>query len=103
MSNDAAIWIDPARRSGEACISGTRIPVESVAAVVFGSSVDQAMYQWPQIERWHVVAACWYAAKHSRRYRSWKPWAKQWEGEMWSRNYEAVPDPLIADSPERAS
>ncbi len=109
--SDAYVWIDPARKSGEPCVGGHRVPVEMVIGVVWESSVDNAMDLWC-LTRAEVLGACWYAGvgnvvrlhgkggkyvAHRGPWRKrWGVWARQVHGALWSSttcNYGAVPDP----------
>lgn len=113
MSKDenAYVWIDPARRSGEPCVGGHRLPVEMVVDIVWDSSTDNAIDMWC-LSRGEVLAACWYAGAgypvrlHNTRseyapYRGswrkrWGAWAHDVHGALWSSttvDYDAIPDP----------
>lgn len=111
---DAYVWIDPARRSGEPCIGGHRLGVDCVVASVWDSDVENAMDLY-SLSRGQVLVACWYAGAgypvrlHNRRseYKPHKgPWAKRWgtwatehHQALWesrSVDYDAIPDPPTA-------
>lgn len=99
----AAVWISPGRRSGEPCVYGTRIPTENVATDTFMRDVACALHCYPQITRGQVLVACWFHATQGSRTwrRRWGAWAKQYEGELWKSDWDAVPDPpnvLTADA-----
>lgn len=109
--SDAYVWIDPARRSGEPCIGGHRLPVELVIDAVWAGGVDHAMFQW-SLSRAQVLVACWYSGSgnvvrlHGKdsRYVAYRgPWRKRWGAwaaevhqALWQSttcDYAEVPDP----------
>lgn len=104
-----AVWIDPARRCGEPCIGGTRIPVSMVIATVWNRGLDVVFECWPNLTRQQVLNACWYAGSgnvvrlHGKggRYVAYRgPWRKRWgawaeqvhEG-LWSSDVDDLDDP----------
>jgi hypothetical protein len=112
--SDAYVWIDPARRSGEPCIGGHRLPVEMVCDAVWSAGVEQAIDLWC-LARQEVLVACWYAGVgypvrlHNNRseYRPYRgPWRKRWgtwaadvHQALWSVttvDYDAIADPPTA-------
>lgn len=121
MATGPYVWIDPARRSGEPCISGTRTPVEHVVECVWDGGVDLAAHAY-QLSRAQVLVACWYAGAygvtvlHGRqtnagradyrphyreRFREpwrarWRDWAESVAIPLWrvsEIDYDAIPDP----------
>ncbi len=112
---DAYVWIDPARRSGEPCIGGHRLPVELIVDNVWAEGVDFPQSMW-NLTRAEVLVACWYvgagnvvrlhgnnseyvAYRGSWRKR-WGAWAKQVHDELWNVttcDYDAIPDPPNAE------
>lgn len=109
--SDAYVWIDPARRSGEPCIGGTRVPVYMVVEMVWANGVTVAEETWC-LSRAQVLVACWYAGAgfpvqlHGRggyqtRFpavwrRRWRTWAEQVAGDLWAASgvyCDAIPDP----------
>lgn len=112
MSN-AYVWIDPARKSGEPCVGGTRVPVEMVADIVWAHGVDEALTQWPYITRPQILNACWYAAVGNvvrlhgkggkyvaRRWAhrtNWARWARDAHQALWEGRFDDVTDPSRAD------
>lgn len=109
--SDNYVWIDPARKSGEPCIGGTRIPVSMVAELVWAEDVGAAEDTW-DLTRGQVLVACWYAGAygivelHDRNgYRTrlptawrrrWREWAWQVHPALWEvtrLDYDAIPDP----------
>jgi uncharacterized protein (DUF433 family) len=109
---DEAVWIDPARHSGDPCIGGTRIPVHAVIEMVWRDGVDAATDTW-SISRTQVLHACWYAAVinvvhvyaprggwNTRRgpWRArWGDWAEKVHGQLWHNDTADIPDPPRAD------
>lgn len=110
--SDAYIWIDPARKSGEPCIGGTRLDLDIVVETVWHSGADNALDLWPQLSRGQVLVACWYVGAgnvvrlHGRggkhvAYRGpwrkrWGSWAAEVHQALWSSttvDYDAIPDP----------
>lgn len=107
--SDAAVWIDPARRSGEPCVGGTRIPVNMVINIVWKRGLDVAYECWPDLTRQEILGACWYAGAgnvvrlHGKggKYVAYRgPWRKRWGAwaaevhqAMWSGRWDDVPDP----------
>lgn len=116
--SDAYVWIDPARRSGEPCIGGHRLPVEMVVDAVWSAGVAQALGLWPQIDRAQVLVACWYAGAgnvvrlhgkggkyvaHRGPWRKrWGTWAKDSHQALWEQRFDDVTDPPSANSSARA-
>jgi uncharacterized protein (DUF433 family) len=106
--NDAAVWIDPGRCSGEPCVSGHRIPVELVIGSVWWHGVDSAMGTYA-LTREEVLGACWYAGagnvvrlhgKGGRYVARRGPWRKRWgawawesHDALWNHLYDDVNDP----------
>lgn len=116
--SDAYVWIDPARKSGEPCIGGHRLPVEMVIATVWRSGLDEALHCWPQLTRGQVLVACWYAGAgnvvrlHGRGgayvgYRGpwrkrWGAWAAEVHDGLWlsaTVDYDVIPDPPLDGQP----
>ncbi len=103
-----AVHIDPAILSGTPCIS--RVPVYMIVEMVWRHGVDEAERTW-SLSRGQILNACWYAAvtnvlhvwrgRGSLGVRTRRaPWQKRWLGwaeevhpALWSRKYDAVPDP----------
>lgn len=109
--NDAYVWIDPARKSGEPCIGGHRLPVEMVVDSVWSSGIEQAMGTYC-LTRAQVLVACWYAgagnvvrlhgrggqyvARRGPWRKRWGAWAAEVHQALWSTtsvDYDVVPDP----------
>ena len=65
------IWVDPARRSGQACIKGTRITVQDVLEYLAGGmSEGEILADFPDLSH-ESIRACWaYAADRERKLRS---------------------------------
>ena len=118
---DAYVWIDPARRSGEPCIGGHRLGVELVVASVWDSDVVNAMDLYC-ISRAQVLVACWYAGAgfpirlhnarseykpHTGPWKArWGVWAADVHQALWESTtvvYDAIPDPptVAADRENR--
>lgn len=58
------IKVDPAIHHGDACISGTRVPVSViVGSVAEGEAWEQILVSYPQIRREDIQAALLYAAE----------------------------------------
>lgn len=98
--SDAAVWIDPARRSGDPCIGGTRLPVDTIIEAAWRNGVPAAIDTW-EVTRAQVLGACWYAATYgTRRWRKrWHDWATVNHGAMWGDRYDDVPDPPRSQEP----
>lgn len=110
--SDAYVWIDPARRSGEPCVGGTRIPVEMVVGVVWAYGMSEAITHWPDLTRAQVLTACWYAGtgypvrlhgedggyrpKPWPRADRWGEWAQAMHDALWSGRPDDVTDPPSA-------
>lgn len=57
------ITFDPGIMAGRACIRGMRIPVSTIVSqITFGSSVDEVLGEYPDLEREDVSQALRYAA-----------------------------------------
>lgn len=108
------VWIDPARRSGEPCIGGTRVPVDMVVNHVWQRGVDSAMDTWC-LDRAQVLHACWYAgagfvtrlhgkggqyvARRGPWRKRWADWARAVHGSLWHQNLDDIPDPPTEATP----
>lgn len=63
------IKVDPAIHHGDACISGTRIPVSViVGSVAEGDTWEQILGSYPQLQREDIQAALLYAAEAVNRF-----------------------------------
>jgi len=57
------ITFDPKIMGGRACIRGMRIPVSVIVSqIAYGSSVDEVLGEYPDLEREDVSQALQYAA-----------------------------------------
>lgn len=110
------VAIDPAMRSGQPTINGTRLPVDAVAGMVWAEGVDVAVEEY-DLTRADVLVACWYAGSYGlpgRRkalfpvrlwVKRWGAWADSVHQALWSVttvDYEAIPDPprALPEAPE---
>jgi uncharacterized protein (DUF433 family) len=61
------IWIDPQRCAGKPCIRGHRIWVSLILDLLAsGSTIDQVLEQYPQLEKADVLACIAYGSEMSR-------------------------------------
>jgi uncharacterized protein (DUF433 family) len=90
----AAVWVDPGRRSGEPCLYGTRIPVDTIVRCTWARGAEFTMANW-LVTASQVFGACWYVAVHGKRKwrKRWGPWAAEHSGSLWSGNLDNVPWP----------
>ena len=103
MSFGAAIWIDPARVSGTACIAGTRLTCEHAAHSVWSSSVDQYLADCdlsPDLRRSVLCAIAWWVLTARLRTKSdrkicaaWSNWARETWALAWHPTCELVDPP----------
>ena len=104
----AAIWIDPARLSGEPCLHGHRLTVEHVATGIAAEGcVDAYMdaYDLAPSERRNVLcAAAWWVLNTKRGPRwqrelraAWRDWAAQTWDAAW---HTTDPRGVLTDPPE---
>lgn len=105
--NQPYVTADPAMRSGQPCVNGTRVPVESVAYAVWLDGGAYAAASDYDLTRHDVLVACWYAGTYglpgrrtltpSRMWRErWGPWAREVHDSLWSRRDvggSVIPDP----------
>lgn len=105
------ITFHPGMRSGAPTISGIRIPIETVLYVIWLDGLEAAMHSW-DLTREQVLVAAWFAGTYGiddtptpagrNRGGVWRKrygqWAQSWSGQMWSGNFERVPDPPGDDS-----
>ena len=103
-----AVWIDPGRMSGAACVGGTRCSVDAIADSVWIEGVADVMHGW-DLTRGQVLNACWYAACYplgpskpngGRWRKRWGAWAEQTHGLLWNHKYDEAPDPPMHDDEE---
>lgn len=99
------VTFDPARRSGEPTINGTRIPVEILGAFVWSGASAAETAEDYHLTRGDVLVACRFLGTFGvdgrtkrgvtgRRWRGrWEEWAREHHGSMWSGDFDAVPDP----------
>lgn len=84
--HEAAVWVDPGRRSGEPCIYGHRIPTEMVARLVWAHGMDTVRQGWPYLTDDQILGACWYEVAHGNR-RRWRKaftdWPKAYDRADW--------------------
>jgi len=122
--SDAYVWIDPARKSGEPCVGGYRLPVDLVIVTVWVHGVAEAMTTY-DLTRAQVIVTCWYAgagnvvrlhgkggkyvARRGPWRKRWGAWAVEVHGALWASttvDYDEVPDPPTAttgQSPDGAT
>jgi uncharacterized protein (DUF433 family) len=63
------IWIDPARCGGKPCIRGHRIWVSLILDLLAtGSTVEEVLREYPQLERADIQACLAYAAEIAREH-----------------------------------
>ena len=63
------VRVDPAIHHGDACITGTRIPISViVGSVSEGDTWDQILASYPQLKREDIKAALLYAAEAVNRF-----------------------------------
>ena len=64
----ASVWVDPARRSGEACIGGTRIPATLIAGLANdGMTAAQIRSMYPDVTAEGVKAAVYFASHYQQQ------------------------------------
>lgn len=109
--SDAYVWIDPARKSGEPCVGGHRLPIGLVIDTAWVHGIAEAMTTY-DLTRAQVLVACWYAGSgnvvrlHGKggRYvarrgpwrKRWGAWAAEVHQALWQSttvDYAAIPDP----------
>ena len=62
------ISVDPEIHHGEACITGTRIPVSTIiGSVADGMTFDEILAEYPQLKKDSIKAALSYAAEVVRQ------------------------------------
>lgn len=89
---DAYVWLHPARRSGEACVGGTRIPTRMLCEWWWAGRDPR--FDWG-MSREQVILAYWYEAIHGTKIwqRRWREWAVENTNQMWEGNFDKVPYP----------
>ncbi|MGI5247798.1 DUF433 domain-containing protein [Dactylosporangium sp. CA-139066] len=105
------VAVDPAMKSGQPTVNGTRLTVAAVADYVWADGVDQAAADH-DLTRGDVLVACWYAGTvglPGRRKslaptplwrRRWSAWADDVHQALWSVttvDYDKIPDPPGSD------
>ncbi len=81
MTERRHISIDPSTQGGAPCISGTRIPVDSLVACVVGRDSCAKVADWyPPLTTEDVRLACWHEAVFGgllpkKRRKAWDQWA----------------------------
>lgn len=87
MTEEAAVWVSPRRRSGDPCIYGHRLPTRQVASLVWGQGGMETMRRgWPYLTDEQILVACWYEVTHGdRRYwrKRYPDWPKEWRESDW--------------------
>jgi uncharacterized protein (DUF433 family) len=74
MDYTKVITIDPARRSGKACVRGTRITVYDVLDYLAGGmSEEQILADFPDLTETDIRACLAYAADAERRFEIVEP------------------------------
>ncbi len=59
------VSVNPDVHHADPCITGTRIPVSIlVASLADGTSMEEVLDAYPQLESKHILAALEYAAQH---------------------------------------
>lgn len=101
----AALWIDPARCSGQVCLSGTRLYTSHTAhCLAYGDIAEyRASYSLDDVsDRDIIVAAAWWALREKADNKweraikaAWKEWAKQTWQDAWHRDRELTPPPRV--------
>jgi uncharacterized protein (DUF433 family) len=94
LTSSAALWIDPARRSGEVCVYGTRITVDMVADFVWSGCGPELIEDGYGVDRRQALCACWwYATQHPRTKigLAWAGWAGEAHEILW-RSDSLLPD-----------
>ena len=104
----AAIWIDPSRMSGEPCLTGTRIPCETIARYVAHEGMErtQQAYELGHGHRRAILVACsWWTLNitpdtedDERLVRYWRTWARNAWKDLW-HDTQAATD-AISDPPQ---
>lgn len=109
--NRPYIAVDPAMRSGQPCLNGTRLTVEAVVGLVWAGETVATVADEYDITRADVLVPCWYAGvvglpgrrglHPTRSWRDrWGAWAAQVHDALWSTSaldVDAVPDPPARD------
>lgn len=97
------VSIEPGVKSGTPTLNGTRLPVESVAEMVWDGFTLDAIQRdgWREVRLSDALVCCWYMGLHGgRRWRQrWEAWAKQVHPVLWNHSeadYTAVPWPPTA-------
>ncbi|WP_166379905.1 DUF433 domain-containing protein [Catellatospora methionotrophica] len=94
-------------QQGTPCVGGTRIPVETIARLVYGpgGSVQLATGSYPHLTRQQVLVACWYVGMYGTAVwsrRRWRAWAAGHADAMWAGRWNEVPDPPNGDNVQLA-
>lgn len=96
MKEHAEVWVMPGRQFGRACVSGHRIPTETVAEYAWhGEDIDSIQRSY-DVTRAEILCACWFEQEygHSRtRRKAWRAWSDEHFAAMWRGEYGGVPLP----------
>lgn len=89
----AALWIDPARKSGRVCIYGTRIEAEMVAEYVWQGLMGELEDGYGVNDRQALCACWWYVDRYPTRKisKAWAEWADSAFRILWTG--KALPEP----------
>lgn len=94
MSGPFVTW-NPAVRSGEPCLNGTRLPLWCITGMVWaGEPVDVTAEDY-DVTVPDVLVACWWMGTHgSKKWRKrWGAWAEAVHGELWHSRHDVPPPP----------
>lgn len=89
------VSFDPAMRVGQPCINHTRIPIWSIAGMVWAGEPVEAVAEDYDISRWAVLVACWYQGTYGGRSwrKRWKEWADVAHEDLWHSRPDMVSNP----------
>lgn len=97
MTSRPHVWVDPGRCSGRPALAGHRLPTETVGRYYADLGLAETCTAYG-IERAEVLVCCWFEARYGMRRlkRLWRQWLDDNEGAMWLGEWDAVPDPPLA-------
>ena len=76
---EAALWIDPARRSGFVCLTGSRIDTEMVAEYVWNGNYERLRKDWGYLTPRQILVACWWEGQYGAKVlrEAWEGWVDE--------------------------
>lgn len=89
---EAAVWVSPARRSGGACVMGTRVPTRMVADYMWDDAYMDLIEGF-DLTRGQILVACTFEAEYGAYQRQWDGWVVEHFKKLWHSNWKSVPNP----------